>query len=212
MFRPRPPDWDAIDLPPALSWLYRLVRPVRLALDRSGLRRRDQAPLEPFLATPQSLIAPLLEFGEVRATDVVADVGCGDGRIVIEAARTIGCRAIGIEQSPQLAALARESADSAGVADRVSIVDGDARNIDVGQVDVVLLFLPMVVAVRLVPNLLQRLSPGARVILHEQSPLAAGLPSPAATRALVSEDGVTVAHVWRVENTDLDGAGPTTNP
>lgn len=207
--RPRPADWDAIRLPDRLWWAYRIVRPARLLLEHTGLRRGDHGALEPFLSTPASLVAPLLELAGVTSDDVVADIGCGDGRLVIGAAAATGCRAVGIEYSPHLVATARRAVDEAGLADRVRIVEGDGRTLDVGEVTVVLLFLPMVVAVDLVPDLLARLPPGARLVVHEQSRLDDRLPRPTSSVAVVTDDAVTVAHLWRA-GSDLGDASPTT--
>jgi SAM-dependent methyltransferase len=205
-FRPRPADWDVIALPRSLWWAYRVVRPVRLVLDRTGLLRRDHGGLEPFLATPASLIEPLLGLAGVTSDDIVADIGCGDGRIVVGAAQATGCRAVGVEYSPSLVEAARRAVDQAGVGHRVRIVEGDGRSLDVSAVTVVLLFLPMGIAARLVPDLIARLPVGARLVLHEQSPLDPRLPAPAASVPIVTDDAVTVAHLWRIETSDLRDA------
>lgn len=205
-FRPRPADWDAVRLPEALWWAYHVVRPVRLLLERTGLRRRDLGALEPFLSTPASVVGPLLELAAVTSTDVVADVGCGDGRLVVAAASTTGCRAVGIEYSPALVAAARRAVADAGLGDRVRIVEGDGRGLDLDDVTVVLLFLPMLVAVDLVPGLLARLPNGARLVLHEQSRLDERLPPPTSSTPIVTADAVTVGHLWRVGSCDLGDA------
>ena len=98
---------------PRRTWpAYSLVRPVRLVLERVGLRRRHEDSLGPFLATPDSLIDPLLELAQVGPDDHVVDIGCGDGRLVVEAAARLGCRAVGIERSPELVDSARARAQS----------------------------------------------------------------------------------------------------
>ena len=212
LFRPRPADWDAVRLPGPLWWAYRLVRPVRLVVERSRRRTQDHAALEPFLATPISLIEPLLELAAVGPSDVGADSGCGDGRIVLAAARTRGCRAVGIEYSVPLASGARTAVEEEGLTERVRILQGDGRDLEVSDVTVVLLFLPMTVAARLVPDLLARLHDGARLVLHEQSPLPAELVAPTLTQPIVSADAVTVAHLWIVGNSALGAAAHAPDP
>lgn len=198
LFGPTPADWDVVSLPARLWWAYSIVRPVRLLAERLGLRSTDHSALEPFLVTPTSLIGSLLDVASVGPDDVVFDFGSGDGRFVVAAATARGCRSIGVEQSIELCAVAVERANAAGVADRVTIVNADAAEVDLSEVTVVVLFLPMVVAARVVPDLLARLSPGARIVLHEQTALAAGIPGPDTVHAVVVDDAVTVANRWNV--------------
>jgi hypothetical protein len=195
---PTAADWDLVDLPVWLWWAYSGVRPVRLAAERLGVRSRDHSMLEPFLVTPPALVEQLLDVASVGPDDVLFDHGCGDGRLVVSAASIRGCRSIGVEQSAELCALARKRAAASGVVDRVRIVHGDAATVDLAEVTVVVLFLPMVVAARVVPDLMTRLSPGARIVLHEQSRLGGGIPRPDSTVAVVADDAVTVAHRWVV--------------
>jgi len=199
VFGPTAADWDAVELPDSLWWVYSLLRPARLAAERLGLRSTDHSALEPFLATPYGLMGALLDVASVDSDDVVFDFGCGDGRFVVAAAVERGCRSVGVEQSPELCAAAVERAAGAEVGDRVRIVNGDAARVDVSEVTVVVLFLPMVVASRVVPDLLARLPRGARIVLHEQTALAPSLPAPDDVLAVVVDDAVTVAHRWVVD-------------
>ncbi len=196
---PTAADWDVVDVPAWLWWVYPMIRPLRLLAERLRLRSSDHAALEPFLATPSGLLGPLLDVASVDRNDVIFDFGCGDGRFVVAAAVARGCRAIGVEQSPELCAAAVERAAGAEVADRVQIVNDDASRVDLSEVTVVVLFLPMVVATRVVPDLLVRLPHGARIVLHEQTALAPDLPAPDDVIAVVGDDAVTVAHRWVVE-------------
>ncbi len=199
VFGPTSADWDVVELPESLWWVYPVIRPARLAAERLGLRSSDHSALEPFLVTPHGLVGALLDVASVDRDDVVFDFGCGDGRFVVAAAVARGCRSIGVEQSPELCAAAVEAAAAADVADRVQIVNADAAGADLSEVTVVVLFLPMVVASRVVPDLLVRLPPGARIVLHEQTALAPSLPAPDEVLAVVVDDAVTVAHRWVVE-------------
>lgn len=197
-FHPTPADWAMVDLPPALWWMYPILRPVRLALERAHVRSRDHAALEPFLVTPQSLIDPLLDVAAVGANDVVLDYGCGDGRMVIAAASRRGCRAIGVEQDSDLAASAAEHVAAGGLTGQVQIIHGDAADLDLDAITVVVMFVPMVVVRRVVPRLLRQLRDGARIVVHEQSALPSDLPIPNRSHPVVAEDAVTIAHTWDI--------------
>jgi SAM-dependent methyltransferase len=201
-FRPTVADWDLVTLPTWAWWGYRIIRPTRLLLERAGLRNPGHADLEPFLVTPSDLVDPLLDVADVGPADTVLDVGCGDGRIVVRAATRHRCRAIGVEQSTVLVERARERVRSAGVAELVRIVEGDALSPTVAgllrEATVVVLFLPMRVALRVVPALLRQLPPGSRVLLHEQSPLDRRLPPPERSVPVVGHESLTVAHRWVV--------------
>ena len=190
-------DWSMVDLPAALWPGYSLVRPVRLVLERAGIRARHDDSLGPFLSTPDQLVEPLLEFGGIGPDDCVLDIGCGDGRIVVAAAEHSGCRAIGIERSDDLVERARRRAADHGVAERVDIVQGDGRTLDVDEATLVVMFLSIRVVAELVPALLGRLRPGARLVIHEQSRLPVSMqPPPDESAALIADGAVTVAHRW----------------
>lgn len=195
-FHPRPTDFDGTNRPASLWWTYALSRPARLALERTGVRRRDHDHLEPFLATPQGLLGPLFDTMGVAPDDVLLDVGCGDGRVLVEAASGRGCRGIGIESSTELVGRARTRAESSGVADRVQIVHGSGLATAVDEVTLTLLFLPMTIAERVVPDLLRSLPDGAAVWLHEQSRLSNRLPPPERSALVIGDGAVSVAHRW----------------
>jgi SAM-dependent methyltransferase len=108
----------------------------------------------------------MLELGEVDADDVVYDLGSGDGRIVIAAAVERGARGVGIEIQPDLVARSIERAREAGVADRVSFVEGDLFETDFADATVVMFYLQPKVNRRLAPLLAEQLAPGTRVISH----------------------------------------------
>lgn len=195
--RPNEADWSFVSLPSSVWWLYFLVRPARLVLERLGIVRPGPGHLGPFLATPASLIDPLLDFAGVTSDDVVVDLGCGDGRLVIEAARRRDCRARGIEADAELVAAARQSVASSEVGDLVTIDHGDAATVALTGATVVFVFLPADVVATLVPTLLAGLDEGARIVVHEQHRL--DVPVAAEHSAvLLGEGAVTVAHRWTV--------------
>jgi SAM-dependent methyltransferase len=168
------------------------------------VRRRLGLPLPggedpgPYLGTPAELVPALLEMAGVGSADYVFDLGCGDGRIVVEAARSIGCRARGVEQDAELAERARRSVETASLGELAEIQRGDLLDVDYTNASVLFLFLPLRRVARLLPNLRQRLRPGARILVHEQAPLLPGL-EPDASRPLIGRCSLTIAHLWSVE-------------
>jgi SAM-dependent methyltransferase len=109
----------------------------------------------------------MLRLARVTADDVVYDLGCGDGRLVIDAARLFGARGAGVEIQPQLVQQSRESALMAGVAGRVRFLWQDLFETDLRGVTVVTLYLHDDVNLRLRPKLLRELRPGTRVVSHD---------------------------------------------
>ena len=113
------------------------------------------------------VVNEMLTLAAVRADDVVYDLGCGDGRIVIEAARRFGARAVGVDLDARLVREARRNAVRAGVADRVAFLEQDLFATDLADATVVTLYLSREVNLRLRPKLLRELRPGARIVSHE---------------------------------------------
>jgi SAM-dependent methyltransferase len=126
---------------------------------------RTKEPQVVFVPTPTAAVERMLALAEVTKDDVVYDLGCGDGRIVIAAAKTYGCRAVGVELRPELVARARANAAEAGVADLVEIREGDIFATDFRDATVVALFLLPELNVRLIPKL-NELRPGSRVVSY----------------------------------------------
>jgi protein-L-isoaspartate O-methyltransferase len=119
----------------------------------------------PFVVTPNDVVARMLDLAEVSESDTVYDLGSGDGRIVIAAARDRRARAVGIELNPDLADQSREAVRSAGLADRVTIRRGDIFKQDLTPATVVTMYLKPLVNVQLRPQL-DQLRPGTRVVSH----------------------------------------------
>jgi SAM-dependent methyltransferase len=117
----------------------------------------------PFVPTTTEDVERMLGLADVGPGDYVIDLGSGDGRIVIAAAR-LGALAHGVEIDPELVIRARRNADAAGVADRVAFLHGDIFEADIGAATVVTLFLMPEANLRLRPLLLAELAPGARVV------------------------------------------------
>jgi len=118
-----------------------------------------------WMPTPNETVTEMLEMAQVTSVDLVYDLGAGDGKIAIEAARRYGARAVGIEYNPDMAALARRNAQQAGVSDRVTIVTGDIFNEDFSNATVVTLYLLTDLNIKLKPTLL-KMKPGTRIVSH----------------------------------------------
>lgn len=194
VFTPTAGDWAMLRLPTFAWRLYSLVRPFRLVAERLGLRRRHADSLGPFLSTPDSLLAKLLEFADVDENDTVVDLGCGDGRIVVAAAERSRCRGIGVETAPDLVRQARSRAENAGVSGLVTIEQADARDVDLGEASVVFMFLPIDVVADIIEATLDRMPGGSVLVVHEQSRLPSGFPCAPQQSTVLLGAGVTVAH------------------
>jgi SAM-dependent methyltransferase len=120
----------------------------------------------PYVETPHDVVAAMLKVAGVGKTDVVYDLGCGDGRIVITAARDFGARGVGVEHSPERIRDARGLAQKAGVAGRVEFRDQDLYDADIHDATVVAIYLLPAANLRLRPKLLKELKPGARIVSH----------------------------------------------
>lgn len=122
--------------------------------------------LAPYIATPDDVVDRMLTLAQVTRDDVVYDLGCGDGRIPIAAARKYGARGVGLDLDPKLVALAQANARAAGVDSRVEFRVEDVLTADISPATVVTLFLLSSSNERLRPMLTRQLKPGARIVSH----------------------------------------------
>ena len=120
----------------------------------------------PWVVTELAVVNAMLDAARVGATDVVYDLGCGDGRIVINAAQR-GARGIGVDIDEKLIRTARRLAERAGVADRVTFAVQDLFETDLRPATVVALYLSRDLNLRLRPKLLHDLRPGSRIVSHD---------------------------------------------
>ena len=118
-----------------------------------------------WVPTTNELLAIMLRTAKVNSTDLVYDLGSGDGRIAIAAAKDFGARAIGIEFNPEMAQLAQRNVDRSGVADRVKIINGDIFVEDFSKATVVTMYLLPELNIALRPTIL-KMKPGTRVTSH----------------------------------------------
>jgi len=120
----------------------------------------------PYVPTPQDVVERMLQMAKVGTNDVLFDLGCGDGRIVITAAKQHGARGTGIDLDPERIGEARKNAQQAGVGSRVNFKVADLFDTDVSAASVVTLYLLPNVNTRLRPRLWQQLKVGSRVVSH----------------------------------------------
>jgi len=146
---------------------------------------RPRKDLGGFLPTPEPVVEKLLELAEPREGDVLYDLGCGDGRVVIAAAKRYGIRCVGVDLDPQLLARARERARREGVEHLVRLIRQDAKSANVSKATIVHLFVSTLGNVLLRPYLEEQLKPGTRIV----SANAQMLGWPVEKRAVVSEPG-----------------------
>jgi len=118
----------------------------------------------PYVPTTETAVAAMLRLAGVTQNDVVYDLGCGDGRIVIAAAKTYGAHAVGIDINPERIAEAKANAKKAGVESLVRFEENDLFKADIKDATVVTLFLLTSVNMKLRPKLLAELKPGTRVV------------------------------------------------
>lgn len=123
--------------------------------------------LAPYVASPARVVDRMLELANIRPGETVYDLGCGDGRILIEAAQKYKARAIGIEISPKIAGEARAHVKKAGLAKQVTVIQGDLLQADLTGADVVTIYLATSLNEELRPRLEKFLKPGARVVSHD---------------------------------------------
>ena len=147
-----------------------------------------------WVPSPPEVITAMLELAAVNPTDVVYDLGSGEGEIVIEAARRYGVRAVGIELDHERVENAEKNAIAAGVTDRVTFMERDLFEVDIAEATVVTLYLFPALMQRLKPKLLRELKPGTRIVSHDF-----GLPDwPPEHTVEVSLDRIRRVYLWTV--------------
>jgi SAM-dependent methyltransferase len=118
----------------------------------------------PYVPTTEAAVQEMLKLAAVTKSDIVYDLGCGDGRIVIAAAKTYGARGAGIDINPQRIGEAKQNAKTAGVENLVRFEENDLFQADIHEASVVTLFLLPNINLKLRPKLLQDLKPGTRIV------------------------------------------------
>jgi trans-aconitate methyltransferase len=144
-----------------------------------------------FVPTPNTVVNKMLEMAKVTADDVVYDLGCGDGRIVITAAQRYGARGVGIDIDPDRIHEATDNVRRAKVTDKVKFIEGDLFEANISEATVVTLYLLTELNLRLRPKLMKDLRPGTRVVSHAFS---MGDWKPERTEQV----GGTSVYLWRI--------------
>jgi predicted RNA methylase len=139
---------------------------VIVPLVAAALSLFSQTPDIHFVPTSNTVADAMLQLAGVTASDVVYDLGSGDGAIVLRAAEKFGAHGVGIEIDPKLVKTANDRARKRGLADRVTFVQGDLFKADLSPATVVTLYLSGSINRRLAPKLMMELKPGARVVSH----------------------------------------------
>jgi len=146
-----------------LAWTFAVLLPsASIATAQSGtpLRQPDVS----YVATTKRAVQMMLKLADVRKSDIVYDLGCGDGRIVIAAAKIYGARGVGIDIDPRRIRESRNHAKKAGVESLVRFEENDLFKADIHEATVVTLFLLSTLNFRLLPKLLHDLQPGTRIV------------------------------------------------
>ena len=161
--------------------------------------RQEPASLAPYVPTPYDVVNRMLELAGVTKDDVVYDLGCGDGRIVITAAERFGARGVGIDYDPERIAEANANAERAGVQDLVTFIEQDAMQVDVSEATVVTLYLLSSSNRKLRPILTRQLRPGSRIVSHA---FRMGDWDPTETKHFDDERGnARTIYLWRADGT-----------
>jgi len=194
---PTESDRETVRLPGGLSYLYAIVRPFRL-LGRYGWSGRSNAELAGYLPMPQDTVDRMLRFAEISPRDVLYDLGCGDGRIVVAAAEKYGIRAVGVDIDAALIEQARANARRHGVETRTEFILGDARAVDLSAATVVTMYLGAEGNLRLADRLRDHLRPGARIVSLDFQ-IYGWLPDRVENRVL--ENGLSSSlFLWTIQN------------
>jgi SAM-dependent methyltransferase len=120
----------------------------------------------PYVPTSEDVVAGMLKAGDVKKGDVLYDLGCGDGRIVITAAQKFGTRGVGVDIDPNRIKEARANAEKAGVTGLVKFIEQDLFEANIADATVVTLYLLPSINLKLRPKLFRELKPGTRIVSH----------------------------------------------
>ncbi|HLN85624.1 MAG TPA: class I SAM-dependent methyltransferase [Candidatus Limnocylindrales bacterium] len=127
----------------------------------------QEGKIVPYVPTPQEVVDRMLELAQVKKGDVVYDLGSGDGRIVVTAAKKYGVKAIGFEIDPQRIKESHENIKKAGVENLVEIRQQDIRTVDLSAANVLTMYLLPEVNLMIRPNIWKQMKPGSRIVSHD---------------------------------------------
>jgi tRNA G37 N-methylase Trm5 len=138
-----------------------------LWVQAAALVSAQEGKIVPYVPTPQEVVDRMLELAQVKKGDVVYDLGSGDGRIVVTAAKKYGVKAIGFEIDPQRIKESHENIKKAGVENLVEIRQQDIRTVDLSAANVLTMYLLPEVNLMIRPNIWKQMKPGSRVVSHD---------------------------------------------
>jgi precorrin-6B methylase 2 len=147
-----------------------------------------------FVPTPQDVVEKMLELAEVKKSDLVYDLGCGDGRIVVTAAKKYGCNAVGYDLDPQRVKESLENVQKNQVGHLVRIEQRDIFTLDLSQANVVTLYLLPSLNVKLIPQL-EKLKPGSRIVSHNFA-MEAVMPDKEVTLTSQDDNSEHTIYLW----------------
>jgi ribosomal protein L11 methylase PrmA len=168
-----------------------LVCPALLAQEKEQEAKPSRTPDVIYVPTPHEVVARMLEMAKVTKDDLVYDLGCGDGRIVVAAAKEFGCHAVGFDIDPKRIAEAKANVKKNKVGDLVKIEQKDIFELDLSKANVITLYLLPSLNVRLIPQL-EKLKPGSRIVSHDFD--MQGVEPDKKVEVESKRDGVTETH------------------
>jgi ribosomal protein L11 methylase PrmA len=148
-----------------IAGMLGLVLAVPAATQQDSKAGKDRTPDVIYVPTPQEVVDKMLELAQVKKDDVVYDLGCGDGRIVVTAAKKYGCKAVGFDIDPERIKESLENVKQSKVQDLVEIKKEDIFTLDLSQASVVTLYLLPNLNVKLIPQL-TKMKDGSRIVSH----------------------------------------------
>lgn len=123
----------------------------------------------PYVPTPDEIVTEMVRMAEIGENDIVYDLGCGDGRIVITACKRTGARGVGVDIDPERISECRDNAKKAGIEGKVTFLQEDLFKVDFSEATVLALYLLPEINVKLRPRILNEMKPGSRIISHNYS-------------------------------------------
>jgi len=170
--------------------------------------------LVPYVPTPLDVVEEMLKMADVKSSDVVFDLGCGDGRIVAMAAKKFGARrAYGVDIDPVRVKEARELAEKEGVANKVRIFEGDVFKTNFSSATVVTMYLLPDYNLQLRPNLEKQLAVGSRVVSHDFDMASEPNWKPIEARRFTDKNGSEhTIYFWKITAAMKGGAAPAGEP